>query len=42
MKLAAAHALANTVTNPQKGCILPSILESNPAEAIRNAILQAI
>jgi malate dehydrogenase (oxaloacetate-decarboxylating) len=41
MKLAAAQALASTVKNPEKQCILPSILEENPAESIRRAILQA-
>jgi malate dehydrogenase (oxaloacetate-decarboxylating) len=41
MKLAAAQALAGTVKNPEKQCILPSILEENPAESIRRAILQA-
>ncbi len=41
MKLAAAQALASSIKNPEKQCILPSILEENPAESIRNAILQA-
>lgn len=41
MKLAAAQALAQTIKNPEKQCILPSILEENPAESIRRAILQA-
>ncbi|MFA5946892.1 MAG: malic enzyme-like NAD(P)-binding protein [Patescibacteria group bacterium] len=41
MKLAAAQALAGTVKSPEKQCILPSILEENPAESIRRAILQA-
>ncbi|MFA5945317.1 MAG: malic enzyme-like NAD(P)-binding protein [Patescibacteria group bacterium] len=42
MKLAAAQALADSVKTPKKQCILPSILEENPAEYIRHAILQAV
>jgi len=42
MKLAAAHALASTIPEPTKDSILPSILESNPAEAIRKAVLAAM
>ena len=41
MKIAAAQALAETINTPEKGCILPSILEENPAESIRRAILRA-
>ncbi len=42
MKLAAANALASTIPEPTKDSILPSILESNPAEAIRKAVLAAM
>lgn len=40
MKVAAAAALASAVKDPQKGCIIPSILEFNPAEVIRKAIIE--
>jgi malate dehydrogenase (oxaloacetate-decarboxylating) len=39
MKVSAARALASTIKTPEKGCILPSILEVNPAEVIRGAII---
>lgn len=38
MKVAAATALADSIKNPEKGCILPSILEVNPAQLVRGAI----
>lgn len=40
MKIAAAQALASAVKDPQKGCIIPSILEFNPAEVVRKAIME--
>jgi malate dehydrogenase (oxaloacetate-decarboxylating) len=41
-KLAAAQALAEIVENPTAENIIPSILEHNPAEAIRRAIVNAL